>query len=56
MLKPVSEPALADCQRRLLAMSAWQGVSLSAMLSRREQQALDALRTAFCWWTATGTS
>ena len=44
MLKPVSEPALADCQRRLrLAMSAWQeGVSLSAMLSRREQQALDA--------------
>ncbi len=44
MLKPVSESALADCQRRLrLAMSAWQeGVSLSAMLSRREQQALDA--------------
>ena len=44
MLKPVSEPALADCQRRLrLAMSAWQeGVSLSVMLSQREQQALDA--------------
>ncbi|MBS3019080.1 hypothetical protein DJFAAGMI_01819 [Comamonas sp. PE63] len=44
MLKPVSELALADCQRRLgLAMSARQeGVSLSVMLSRRERQALDA--------------
>lgn len=45
MLEPVSEAALADCQRRLgLAFSAWQGgVGLIAqLLTQRERQALDA--------------